>query len=89
MFGLATPLIENLHGFWQPAFTEPSYRIPVIAAFLALCGSLALLAGAEEFWHADQLLGCRDAGNTVLARTRRRALHGLVSADPAADDLSA
>lgn len=50
MFGFAMPSVESLEGFWQPKFTEPSYRIPVIAAFIAMCGSLAL-------WPAQKNLG--------------------------------
>jgi hypothetical protein len=50
MFGWAIPATDNLEGFWNPAFTEPSYRFPVLAAFVALCGSFAL-------WPAQKNLG--------------------------------
>lgn len=55
-------------GFWE--FYEPAYRIPVLAAFVALCGGLALWPAqknlgtllscsaavmlAAQFWHANQ-----------------------------------
>lgn len=48
MFGLRAPIMENLEGFWQ--YAVPVYRIPVLAAFLALCGSLAI-------WPAQKNLG--------------------------------
>jgi len=54
-------------GFWQ--YHEPAYRIPVVAAFVALCGSLALWPAQKnlgtllscsaavmlgtQFWHAN------------------------------------
>jgi hypothetical protein len=48
MFGLRAPIMEGLHGFWQ--YAVPVYRIPVLAAFVALCGSLAV-------WPAQKNLG--------------------------------
>lgn len=51
MFGWRAPLMENLGGFWQ--FTDsidPVYRIPVLAAFIALCGTMAI-------WPAQKNLG--------------------------------
>jgi hypothetical protein len=48
MFGWRTPITENLGGFWK--FAIPAYRLPVLAAFVALCGSLAV-------WPAQKNLG--------------------------------
>jgi hypothetical protein len=55
-------------GFWQ--YYEPAYRIPVLAAFVAMCGSMAIwpvqknlgtllscsaaVMLATQFWHANQ-----------------------------------
>lgn len=41
---------RNFSGFWSFGFTHPAYRAPVLAAFFALCGSLA-------FWPAQKNLG--------------------------------
>jgi len=62
MFGWSHP-----SGFWQ--YHEPAYRIPVVAAFVALCSSLALWPAQKnlgtllscsaavmlgtQFWHAN------------------------------------
>ena len=43
-------MAENLTGFWHYYEAEAVFRIPVIAAFVALCGSLAL-------WPAQKNLG--------------------------------
>ena len=48
MFGVLNPLHADLAGFWQHHIEV--FRIPVIAAFVALCGSLAL-------WPAQKNLG--------------------------------
>lgn len=48
MFGIMNPLKTTLAGFW--AYHEEVFRIPVLAAFVALCGSLAL-------WPAEKNLG--------------------------------
>jgi len=48
MFGIMNPLETSLVGFW--AYHEEVFRIPVLAAFLALCASLAL-------WPAEKNLG--------------------------------
>ncbi|MEN6407595.1 MAG: hypothetical protein ABFC77_14130 [Thermoguttaceae bacterium] len=48
MFGVRSPLQAKLSGFWQ--FYAPEYRYPVLAGFLALCGSLAM-------WPAQKNLG--------------------------------
>jgi len=50
MFGVMNPLQAELGGFWNPEFHEPAFRIPVLAAFVALCGGLAL-------WPAQKNLG--------------------------------
>jgi hypothetical protein len=50
MFSWAGTLSGDLAGFWNPAYHEPVFRIPVIAAFMALSGGLAL-------WPAQKNLG--------------------------------
>ncbi|MEE8451167.1 MAG: hypothetical protein V3R99_04600 [Thermoguttaceae bacterium] len=70
MFGAMNPLEAELGGFWNPEFHEPAFRIPVLAAFVALCGGLALWPAQKnlgtllscsaavmlgtQFWQADQ-----------------------------------
>jgi len=49
MFGLWAPKMEDLEGFWI-LILDPAYRIPVLAAFFALSGTLAL-------WPAQKNLG--------------------------------
>jgi hypothetical protein len=49
MFGLTRPQTEGLGGIWGLGW-EPVYRYPVLAAFVALCGSLAI-------WPAQKNLG--------------------------------
>ncbi len=67
MFVWTSLLPGNLAGFWE--YHEPAFRIPVLAAFIALCGSLALWPAqknlgtllscsaavmlATQFWHAN------------------------------------
>jgi len=48
MFGIMNPLETSLVGFW--AYHEEAFRIPVLAAFVALCGSLTL-------WPPEKNLG--------------------------------
>ncbi|MCE5303428.1 MAG: hypothetical protein LLF97_10015 [Planctomycetaceae bacterium] len=48
MFGVRSPFQAKLSGFWQIYAQE--YRYPMLAAFLALCGSLAI-------WPAQKNLG--------------------------------
>jgi hypothetical protein len=50
MFGWRLPWEAPTEGFWSRRFTSPEYRIPVLAAFIALCGSFAL-------WPAQKNLG--------------------------------
>jgi hypothetical protein len=50
MFGLRLPAMENLRGLWQFDEIDPVYRIPVLAAFAALCASFAI-------WPAQKNLG--------------------------------
>jgi hypothetical protein len=47
-FGLTGIMMEGLTGFWQYHIAE--FRLPVLAAFVAVCGSLAL-------WPAQKNLG--------------------------------
>jgi hypothetical protein len=67
MFGFRNPLEVELRGFWE--YHERAFRIPVIVAFVALCGSLALWPPQKnlgtlvscsaavmlgtQFWHAN------------------------------------
>jgi len=50
MFGWTLPRRHGLDGFWDADFRDPAYRIPVLAAFVVLSGSLAL-------WPAQKNLG--------------------------------
>jgi len=50
MFGWTSLSLKNAEGFWSFEFIDPVYRIPVLAAFLAMCGSLAI-------WPAQKNLG--------------------------------
>lgn len=50
MFGWRLPWEALTEGFWSPRFTTPEYRIPVLAAFIAMCGGFAL-------WPAQKNLG--------------------------------
>jgi hypothetical protein len=50
MFGFVLPWDVTTEGFWSAAFTEPAYRIPVLAACAAMAGSFAL-------WPAQKNLG--------------------------------
>ncbi|HTQ37545.1 MAG TPA: hypothetical protein VMJ32_00865 [Pirellulales bacterium] len=68
MFGWILPRMENLKGFWRLSFNDPVYRIPVLAAFVAMCitmtiwpaqknlGTLMSCSAAvmlgTQFWHA-------------------------------------
>jgi len=56
MFGWTSLSLENVAGFWQ--FAEPLYRIPVFAAFVVLCGSLALWPPQKNY---GTLLSCSAA----------------------------
>jgi hypothetical protein len=49
MYGFIFPTSQP-QGFWGLAFNDPVYRIPVLAAFLAMCGTLAI-------WPAQKNLG--------------------------------
>ena len=50
MFGWTSLNVNDFEGFWALGFVDQVYRIPVLAAFLALCLSLAL-------WPAQKNLG--------------------------------
>jgi len=56
MFGWRNPLTVEMTGFWQ--FHEPAFRLPVLAAFVALCGSLALWPAQKDL---GTLLSCSAA----------------------------
>jgi hypothetical protein len=49
MFGFIFPT-RDPQGFWGLEFNDPVYRIPVLAAFVAMCGTLAI-------WPAQKNLG--------------------------------
>jgi hypothetical protein len=67
MFGWRDPFHVNATGFWQ--YVDPAFRIPVLAAFVALCLALALWPAQKnlgtlltcsaavmlgsQFWHAN------------------------------------
>ena len=68
MAGWRNPLGATLSGFWD--YYDPSYRIPVLALFVAICAGLAIWPAqknlgtllscsaavmlATQFWHAHQ-----------------------------------
>jgi len=56
MCGLVGLSADSASGFWE--FHEPAFRIPVIAAFVALCGSLALWPARKDL---GTLLSCSAA----------------------------
>ena len=56
MFGWTSLSLANVVGFWQDA--EPLYRIPAFAAFVVLCGSLALWPPQKNY---GTLLSCSAA----------------------------
>ncbi len=49
MFGLMPPQVEGLGGIWGLGWA-PVYRYPILTAFVAMCGSLAI-------WPAQKNLG--------------------------------
>jgi hypothetical protein len=56
MVGWTSLSAKSAHGFWE--FYAPAYRIPVLAAFLALAGSMALWPAQK---HLGALLSCSAA----------------------------
>ena len=52
MFGLWPPRLEDLNGIWNSEIGgwDPHFRLPILAAFMALCGGFAL-------WPAQKNLG--------------------------------
>ena len=57
MFGLWIPYTEGLAGIWGLGWA-PAYRLPVLAGFIALCGSLALWPSQKNL---GTLLSCSAA----------------------------
>lgn len=49
MFGIWLPYMDDLDGIWRLGW-NPIYRIPVLAAFVAMCGTMAI-------WPAQKNLG--------------------------------
>ncbi len=56
-FGLYSPKMEELEGIWRVAW-DPAYRMPIIAAFIALAGTFALWPPRKNF---GTLLSCSAA----------------------------
>ncbi len=70
MIGWRNPLGIEASGFWAAKYYDPSYRIPVLALFVAICGGMAIWPAqknlgtllscsaavmlATQFWHAHQ-----------------------------------
>jgi hypothetical protein len=50
MFGWRSPLAVTADGFWRPEFQDQVFRLPVLAAFVAMCISFAI-------WPAQKNLG--------------------------------
>lgn len=67
MFGLRWPRLDNLDGLWGLGW-NPTYRLPVIAAFFALCGAFAL-------WPAQKNLGTL-VGCSAAVMVATQAWHG-------------
>jgi hypothetical protein len=57
MFGLMPPQMEGLGGIWALGW-PPVYRYPILAAFVALSGSLAIWPAQK---HLGTLLSCSAA----------------------------
>jgi hypothetical protein len=73
MFGWSSLSLESGSGFWDPRYHAPAFRIPVMAAFLALCGSLALWPPQKNL---GTLLSCSAA--VMLGTQFWQAHHGGV-----------
>lgn len=58
MFGIWAPLMEGLRGFWEAGVTDPSFRIPIIAAFFCLSISFAVWPTQKDL---GTLLSCSAA----------------------------
>jgi hypothetical protein len=57
MFGLMPPQMEGLGGIWGLGWA-PVYRYPILTAFVAMCGSLAIWPAQKNL---GTLLGCSAA----------------------------
>ncbi len=69
MFGLVPPQMEGLSGIWGLGWA-PVYRYPVLAAFIGLCGSLAIWPTQKNL---GSLLSC---SATVMVATQFWHGHG-------------
>lgn len=69
MFGLVTPQMEGLSGIWGLGWA-PIYRYPILAAFVGLCGSLAIWPTQKNL---GSLLSC---SATVMVATQFWHGHG-------------
>ncbi|MEM9659321.1 MAG: hypothetical protein AAF961_13260, partial [Planctomycetota bacterium] len=61
MFGVRTPAveIENLGGVWRDAAWDPTYRLPLLAGFVAVAFSFI-------FWPVDKNLATLISGTAAL-----------------------
>ncbi|MFO7907341.1 MAG: SHD1 domain-containing protein [Planctomycetota bacterium] len=69
MFGLVPPQMEGLSGIWGLGWA-PVYRYPILAAFVGLCGSLAIWPTQKNL---GSLLSC---SATVMVATQFWHGHG-------------
>ena len=58
MFGIWTPIMDGLTGFWEEGATDSSYRIPVMATFFCLSVSFAAWPAQKDL---GTLLSCSAA----------------------------
>jgi len=58
MFGIWTPIMSGLSGIWEEGNIDPSFRIPVIAAFFCMSISFAVWPAQKNL---GTLLGCSAA----------------------------
>lgn len=58
MFGIWTPIMSGLSGIWEEGNVDPSFRVPVIAAFFCMSISFAVWPAQKNL---GTLLGCSAA----------------------------
>lgn len=58
MFGIWTPIMSGLSGIWEEGNIDPSFRVPVIAAFFCMSISFAVWPAQKNL---GTLLGCSAA----------------------------
>jgi hypothetical protein len=70
MFGFIMPRMENLDGFWRLEGNDPVFRLPVLAAFVLMSGTLAI-------WPAQKNLGTlMSCSAAVMVGTQFWNAHG-------------